>query len=74
MLTEPRNLTAAARMTLLDSDFQAGSPLPPGTTLRVAAELATYGLIDTEATLTRDGAIMRARIIDGALETFNEAT
>jgi hypothetical protein len=67
---EPQNLTPAARMALLGADFRAGSELPHDTTLRVAAELAWHGLICTEATLTYDGAIVRARIIDSTMEAM----
>lgn len=65
MIIEPQNLTPAARVALVNTDFRAGSPLPTDTPFRAAAELHTYGLIDTRIKLTRDGAIVRARILDG---------
>jgi hypothetical protein len=70
MIIEPQNLTPAARAALVAADWRPGSSLPNSATLRVAAELATYGLIGIEATLTKDGAIVRARIIDGLLEAM----
>lgn len=69
MIIESQNLTPEARAALAATNFRAGSPLPHGTTLRVAAELASYGLIDADAVLTRDGAVVRARHID---ETMKE--
>jgi hypothetical protein len=70
MIIESQNLTPAARVALVDTHFRAGSPLPRGTSFRATTELATYGLIGSDGNLSRDGAIVRARIIDQALEAM----
>ena len=67
MIIEPQNLTLAARCALVRAEPLPGSLLHPTATLRVAAELAQYGLIDAEAALTQDGATVRARLIDNTL-------
>jgi len=65
MIIESQNLTPAARAALVEADFRAGSPLPYDTSLPVAMELYFHGLVTANDRLTRDGAIVRARIIDG---------
>jgi hypothetical protein len=63
-MIEPKELSPAARVALVNSHFRAGSPLPAGTDPEVYVELRTAALVSPRGTVTGRGAIVRARCID----------
>lgn len=65
-----KDLTPAARVTLINTGFRAGSVVPMGTRADVLAELHRHGLVGTCDGLTRAGSIVRARCLDEALEAM----
>jgi hypothetical protein len=64
-------LTPGARIALVGcGSHRPGTSLPAGTPATVVIELHTAGLIGPSQGLTSKGAMVRARIIDDALDAW----